>query len=74
MTHLSDTNKNKRLVCSYLFDYPAQCNKNISVTFLTVFEAQQDIANAYNMRATWRITKPVDLKKCFNIIKLIEAF
>jgi hypothetical protein len=30
MTHLSDTNKNKRLVCSFLFDYPAQCNKNIS--------------------------------------------
>jgi len=74
MTHLSDTNKNKRLVCSCLFDYPAQCNKNISVTILTVFEAQQDITNAYNIQANWRITKPVDLKQYFNIIKLIEDF
>jgi len=74
MTHLSDTNKNKRLVYSCLFDYPAQCNINISVTILTIFEAQQDITNAYNMQANCCITKTVDLKRYFNIIKLIEGF
>jgi len=34
MTHLPDTNKNKRLVCRCLFDYLAQCNKNISAEIL----------------------------------------
>src|SRR4030065_1615311 len=48
--------------------------KNIPVIILTSSEAQQDITNAYNMQANCYITKPVDLKQYFNVIKLIEDF
>ena len=48
--------------------------KNIPVIILTSSEAKQDITNAYNMQANCYITKPVNLKQYFNVIKLIEDF
>jgi chemotaxis family two-component system response regulator Rcp1 len=48
--------------------------KNIPVVILTSSEAQQDIINAYNLQANCYITKPVDLKKFFSVVKLIEDF
>ncbi|MBN1473606.1 MAG: response regulator [Syntrophaceae bacterium] len=48
--------------------------KNIPIIVLTSSEAQQDITNAYNMQANCYITKPVDLKQYFDVIKLIEDF
>jgi chemotaxis family two-component system response regulator Rcp1 len=48
--------------------------KHIPVVVLTSSEAQQDIINAYNLQANCYITKPVDLKQFFNVVKLIEDF
>ncbi len=48
--------------------------KNIPVVILTSSEAQQDIINAYNLQANCYITKPVDLKKFFSVVKFIEDF
>lgn len=48
--------------------------KHIPVVILTSSEAQHDITNAYNMQANCYITKPVNLKQYFNVIKLIEDF
>ena len=48
--------------------------KHIPVVILTSSEAKQDIINAYNLQANCYITKPVDLKKFFSVVKLIEDF
>ncbi len=48
--------------------------KHIPVVILTSSEAQQDIINAYNLQANCYITKPVDLKKFFSVVKFIEDF
>jgi chemotaxis family two-component system response regulator Rcp1 len=48
--------------------------KHIPVVILTSSEAKQDIINAYTLQANCYITKPVDLKKFFNVVKLIEDF
>jgi chemotaxis family two-component system response regulator Rcp1 len=48
--------------------------KHIPVVILTSSEAKLDIINAYNLQANCYITKPVDLKKFFSVVKLIEDF
>ena len=48
--------------------------KKIPVVMLTTSSSQQDILESYNGHANCYITKPVDINKFFNIVKVIEDF
>jgi len=54
-----------------------KCNdrlKHIPVIILTSSEADADISNCYNLHANCYITKPTDLNRFANIIRIIEDF
>jgi two-component system, chemotaxis family, response regulator Rcp1 len=46
----------------------------IPVVILTTSEAEQDIIRTYELRGNCYITKPVDLEKFLEIVRLIEDF
>jgi two-component system, chemotaxis family, response regulator Rcp1 len=46
----------------------------IPVVILTTSEAEQDIVRTYELRGNCYITKPVDLEKFLEIVRLIEDF
>ena len=48
--------------------------KKIPVVMLTTSSSELDILDAYNNHANCFITKPVDLNKFFNVVKVIEDF
>ena len=48
--------------------------KRIPVVMLTTSSSQTDILDSYNGHANCYITKPVDLNKFFDLVKLIEDF
>ena len=48
--------------------------KRIPVVVLTTSEAEQDILKSYNLHANCYITKPVDLEKFLNVVRLLEDF
>ncbi|TDH28813.1 response regulator [Segetibacter sp. 3557_3] len=48
--------------------------KRIPVVMLTTSSAQSDITDSYNGHANCYITKPVDLNKFFDLVKVIEDF
>jgi len=48
--------------------------KMIPVIILTTSKAQEDIIKSYNLHANCYITKPIDLTKFFEVVKLIEGF
>jgi len=48
--------------------------KMIPVIILTTSKAQEDILKTYNLHANCYITKPIDLTKFFEVVKLIEGF
>jgi chemotaxis family two-component system response regulator Rcp1 len=48
--------------------------KKIPVVMLTTSSSELDIIEAYNNHANCFITKPVDLHKFFNVVKVIEDF
>lgn len=48
--------------------------KKIPVVILTTSSSDQDIREAYNKHANCFITKPVDLDKFFDVVKMIEDF
>ena len=48
--------------------------KSIPVIILTMSKAEEDIIKSYNIHANCFITKPIDLMKFFEVVKLIEGF
>lgn len=48
--------------------------KKIPVVMLTTSSSQLDIVDSYNNHANCFITKPVDLDKFFEVVKVIEDF
>lgn len=48
--------------------------KVIPVVVLTTSEAEEDIVRSYNLHANCYITKPVDLDRFIEIIRLLEGF
>lgn len=48
--------------------------KRIPVVMLTTSSAESDITDSYNGHANCYITKPVDLNKFFDVVKMIEDF
>ncbi|MDB5192843.1 MAG: CheY-like receiver protein [Segetibacter sp.] len=48
--------------------------KRIPVVMLTTSSSELDILEAYNNHANCFITKPVDLNKFFNVVKVIKDF
>jgi CheY-like chemotaxis protein len=48
--------------------------KKIPVVMLTTSSSELDITEAYQNHANCFITKPVDLDKFFNVVKVIEDF
>jgi len=46
----------------------------IPVVVLTTSEAEKDILRSYELHANCYITKPVDLDKFFEIVRMIEEF
>jgi len=46
----------------------------IPVVVLTTSEADKDIVESYELHANCYITKPVDLEKFFEIVRVIESF
>ncbi|WP_207496733.1 response regulator [Aridibaculum aurantiacum] len=48
--------------------------KKIPVVMLTTSSSEIDIRESYNNHANCFITKPVDLDKFFNVVKVIEDF
>ena len=48
--------------------------RRIPVVILTSSNAEQDVLNTYNLQANCYITKPVDLEKFLNVIRMIEQF
>jgi chemotaxis family two-component system response regulator Rcp1 len=48
--------------------------KHIPVVVLTISEAEQDIAKAYDLHANCYVTKPVDLKRFITVVKSIQDF
>ncbi len=48
--------------------------KRIPVVVLTSSKAEEDILKSYNLHANCYITKPVDLDKFINVVKLIVDF
>ena len=48
--------------------------KKIPVVMLTTSSSELDIVDSYNHHANCFITKPVDLNKFFEVVKMIEDF
>lgn len=48
--------------------------RRIPVVILTTSEAEEDIMKTYNSHANCYITKPVDLDKFIEVVKMIEGF
>ncbi len=48
--------------------------KNIPVVVLTTSQAEEDIANVYNLHANCYVSKPVELNEFINVVKSIEDF
>ncbi len=48
--------------------------RRIPVVILTTSEAEEDIMKTYNYHANCYITKPVDLDKFIEVVKMIEGF
>ena len=48
--------------------------KKIPVVMLTTSSSELDITDSYNLHANCFITKPVDLNKFFNVVRVIEDF
>ena len=59
-------------VLQYIKTSPAL--KKIPVVMLTTSSSELDIVDAYNHHANCFITKPVDLNKFFEVVKMIEDF
>ena len=54
-----------------------KCNqdlKRIPIIVLTTSDAEQDILQTYDLHANCYITKPIDLDKFMDVIKVIEVF
>jgi len=64
--------KDGREVLSELKDDPRL--RLIPVVVLTTSEAEQDILKTYELHANCYITKPVDLEKFLEIVRVIEQF
>jgi CheY-like chemotaxis protein len=48
--------------------------KRIPVVILTTSRAEEDVVRSYDLHANAYITKPVDLKQFFEIVRAIEGF
>ncbi len=48
--------------------------KNIPVVILTTSEADQDIAQSYDLQASCFVTKPVGLEQFTNVVRSIRDF
>lgn len=48
--------------------------KKIPVVMLTTSSSELDITESYNYHANCFITKPVDINKFFNVVRIIEDF
>ena len=48
--------------------------KSLPVIILTMSKAEEDIIKSYNLHANCFITKPIDLMKFFEVVKMIEGF
>jgi len=48
--------------------------KSIPVIILTTSKAEEDIIRSYNLHANCFLSKPIDLNKFFEVLKLIEDF
>lgn len=48
--------------------------KKIPVVMLTTSSSERDIVEAYDNNANCFISKPVDINKFFNVVKMIEDF
>ena len=64
--------KDGREVLADIKDDPAL--KRIPVVILTTSKAEEDILRSYNLHANCYITKPVDLDRFIEIVKMIEGF
>jgi len=61
-----------REVLARIKDDPAL--KRIPVVILTTSKAEEDILRTYDLHANCYITKPVDLDRFIDIVKMIEGF
>ncbi|MDD3275623.1 MAG: response regulator [Kiritimatiellales bacterium] len=48
--------------------------RSIPVVILTTSDAEEDVANAYQMYANCYIRKPIDLNRFIDVVKVIENF
>lgn len=64
--------KDGRQVLNEMKSDPRLCM--IPVVVLTTSEAEQDIVKSYQLHANCYITKPVDLEKFLEIVRMIEQF
>ncbi|HVO59430.1 MAG TPA: response regulator [Terriglobales bacterium] len=48
--------------------------KRIPVVVLTTSEAEEDIVRSYDLHANAYVTKPVDLKRFLEVIRVLEEF
>jgi len=48
--------------------------KRIPVVMLTISKAEEDILRAYNLHVNCYITKPIDLDRFIEVVKIIEDF
>ena len=48
--------------------------KSIPVVILTSSKAEEDILRSYNLHANCYVTKPVDLERFLEVVRLIEDF
>jgi CheY-like chemotaxis protein len=48
--------------------------RRIPVVILTTSRAEEDVVRSYNLHANAYVTKPVDLKQFFDVVRAIEGF
>jgi two-component system, chemotaxis family, response regulator Rcp1 len=48
--------------------------KHIPVVIMTISQAEKDILKSYKLHANCFVTKPIDLKQFFEVVKTIENF